>query len=85
MIFFGGGSKRNIYDYEDVHENDVYDKLEEQLVQLEERRRSEQVRLQSEQQRQAIQFQRAGFVHNKEGDATRNPPGQKRRRPSGWQ
>ena len=60
----------------------MYDKLEEQLVQMEERRRTEQQRLQSEQQRQAIQFQRAGFVQ-------RGPSGsqqqKRRKRPSGWQ
>ena len=52
---------RSVYDYKDVHVSDVYDKLEEQLMELEQRRRAEQRRRQEDQQRKAIEFQRAGF------------------------
>mmetsp|Transcript_11509 Transcript_11509/g.31941 ORF Transcript_11509/g.31941 Transcript_11509/m.31941 type:complete len:99 (+) Transcript_11509:556-852(+) len=89
---YGSCYPRSIYNYEAVDEGDMYDKLEEQLVQLEERRRNERMRLQSEQQRQAIEFQRAGFVqqHRQGGARGRDetqghPPQKKRRRPSGWQ
>ena len=84
---YGSCYPRHIYDYTDVHSTDMYEKLEEQLISLEDRRRQERLKLQEEQQRYAIQFQRAGFQSQRESEGNRLQPGQKtkRKRPSGWQ
>ena len=61
LTFFFSPSCRHIYDYEDLHASDMYDKLEQQLEQLEERKQVEKLRQQEDEQRRAIVFQRQGF------------------------
>ena len=73
---YGSCYPRHLYDNGDVHTTDMYLNIEQQLIQLEERRLVEQLKQQEEQQRHAIQFQRAGF------QSSQQP---KRKRPSGWQ
>lgn len=77
---------RALYDYQGCDPGDEYDKIEEQVAKIEERRRADQLRQREEHDARAIAFQRAGFLgrgHQQQRQPDR-PPG-KRRRPSGWQ